>query len=81
VVTCDCRPGQIRDLDDEFYLEVRDLLSKHAAYQVSTTVHSVSYFDENILHLHHKYGLVFGNMKTVHISSAIRIETYKFHCD
>ncbi|PNF36923.1 Peptidyl-alpha-hydroxyglycine alpha-amidating lyase 2 [Cryptotermes secundus] len=33
VVTCDCRPGQIGDLDDEFYLEVRDLLSKHAAHQ------------------------------------------------
>jgi hypothetical protein len=54
VVTCDARPGPIRDLDDEFYLEVRDLLSKHAAFQVSTIVHLVSYLDENILRLRYK---------------------------
>jgi hypothetical protein len=64
VVTCDGLPGQIGDLDDEFYLEVRDLLRTHAAHQVSTTVHSVSYLDENTLHLHNKYGLMVGKMNT-----------------
>lgn len=36
VAACEGHPGQIRDLDDEFYSEVRDLLSKHAIHQVST---------------------------------------------
>jgi hypothetical protein len=35
VAACDGHPGLIRDLDDEFYSEVRDLLNKHTIHQVS----------------------------------------------
>ncbi|XP_069701014.1 peptidyl-alpha-hydroxyglycine alpha-amidating lyase 2 [Periplaneta americana] len=37
VVACKGRPGtHVQDLGEEFYSEVRDLLSRHAAHQVST---------------------------------------------
>jgi len=35
VAACDGHPGLIRDLDDEFYSEVRDLLNQHSIPQVS----------------------------------------------
>jgi len=37
VSACDGHPGLIRDLDDEFYSEVRDLLNQHAIHQVSVS--------------------------------------------
>ena len=37
VAAGDGHPGLIRDLDDEFYSEVRDLLNKQAIHQVSVS--------------------------------------------
>lgn len=37
VAACDGHHSLIRDLDDEFYSEVRDLLNKHAIHQVSVS--------------------------------------------
>jgi hypothetical protein len=37
VAACDGHPGLIRDFDDEFYSEVRDLLNNQAVHQVSVT--------------------------------------------
>ncbi|GFG28803.1 hypothetical protein Cfor_03029 [Coptotermes formosanus] len=39
VVACEGHPGQIRDFDDEFYSEVRHLLSRHAIRQGPANAH------------------------------------------